>query len=500
MADADDRRREGAARAARAAAPPLGEDDRRQAMERFSLLRPHLEEGVPLASIARHLGLTARTMQRWLRQYRRHGLAGLAPKPRADVGRRRLPPDLQHLIEGLALRTPPPSVAAVHRRAAKVAAERGWPVPSYARVYDIVRHLDPGLVTLAHDGPKAYKEEFDLLYRHEASAPNAVWQADHTPLDLWVRDERGRPARPWLCVVLDDFSRAVAGYSLSLHAPAAVQTALALRQAIWRKADPHWRVCGIPGVFYTDHGSDFTSRHMEQVAADIEMRLVFSRKGEPRGRGKIERFFETVNQLFLCELPGYTPPGTAPAAATLTLPELDERLHHFVVETYHHRVHGETRMAPVARWEAGGFLPRLPDALERLDLLLLTVPTPRQVHQDGVHLHGLRYIDPTLAAYVGEDVVVRFDPRDMAEVRVYHQSQFLCRAICQELADRSVGLKDIIRARSERRRQLRAGLSEREALVEALLAVHRPPPDPSPPAAPAPAPAPAPPLKRYYNE
>jgi putative transposase len=86
-------------------------------------------------------------------------------------------------------------------------------------------------------------------------------------------------------------------------------------------------------------------------------------------------------------------------------------------------------------------------------------------------------------------------------VRVYHQGRFLCRAICQELADRSVGLKDIIRARSERRRQLRAGLSEREALVEALLAVHRPPPEPEPalPDTPPTVPA-APPLKRYYNE
>jgi hypothetical protein len=30
-----------------------------------------------------------------------------------------------------------------------------------------------------------------------------------TPLDLWVVDERGRPARPWFTVILDDYSRAV---------------------------------------------------------------------------------------------------------------------------------------------------------------------------------------------------------------------------------------------------------------------------------------------------
>ncbi|HYY31779.1 MAG TPA: hypothetical protein VE860_27790 [Chthoniobacterales bacterium] len=37
----------------------------------------------------------------------------------------------------------------------------------------------------------------------------------------------------------------------------------------------------------------------------------------------------------------------------------------------------ETGVAPVQRWEQGGFLPRMPEALEQLDLLLLTVPTER---------------------------------------------------------------------------------------------------------------------------
>jgi putative transposase len=60
-----------------------------------------------------------------------------------------------------------------------------------------------------------------------------------------------------------------------------LQTALALRQAIWRKSEPGWHVCAIPDAFYTDHGSDFTSGHLEQVAIDLKIRLVFSRQGKP---------------------------------------------------------------------------------------------------------------------------------------------------------------------------------------------------------------------------
>ena len=126
----------------------------------------------------------------------------------------------------------------------------------------MIKQLDPGLVTLAHAGSKAYRTTFDLLYRREAEGPNDIWQADHTLLDLWVQQDGGHPARPWLTVIMDDYSRAIAGFGVSFHAPSTIQTALVLRQAIWRKPIPQWHICGIPATFYTDHGSDFTSHHL----------------------------------------------------------------------------------------------------------------------------------------------------------------------------------------------------------------------------------------------
>ena len=124
-------------------------------------------------------------------------------------------------------------------------------------------------------------------------------------LDILVQREGENPAQPRLTVILDDYSRAVGGYFLFFKAPSAAQTALALRQAIWRKDDPNWHVCEIPDVLYTDNGSDFTSQHLEQVAPDLKMRLVFSTPGIPRGRGRIERFFSTISDMLLCELPGF---------------------------------------------------------------------------------------------------------------------------------------------------------------------------------------------------
>jgi putative transposase len=229
-------------------------------------------------------------------------------------------------------------------------------------VYRVVKQLDPALLILAHAGTKAYRTTFDLLYRREAAHANAIWQADHTLLDLWVFRENTPPARPWLTVIMDDYSRAIAGFGVSFRAPSALQTALVLRQAIWRKAMPQWQVCGIPGTFYTDHSSDFTSHHLEQVSADLTMALVFSEAGMPRGRGRIERFFRTINQMLLCGLPGYTPAGPPAGQSLLTLAAFEAQLQQFILDQYHQQPHSETGVAPHARWAAGGFLPRLPES------------------------------------------------------------------------------------------------------------------------------------------
>jgi putative transposase len=456
----------------------LSEASRAEAHRRWLVLRPHLEDGVPLARVAAQCGIPYRTLQRWLSRYQEAGLAGLARAVRADRGRSRFPEPLRLLAEGLALRAPAPSAAHVHRQVAAVAEREGWPVPSYSSVCAVIRGIDPALRTLAVEGARRYAEVFELVHRREAARSNEIWQADHTQLDLWVVTPQGTSARPWLTVIEDDHSRAIAGYAVSLAAPSALQTALALRQAIWRKAEPGWHVCGIPAVLYTDHGSDFTSRHIEQAAAGLGIRLVFSLPGRPRGRGKIERYMDTINQMCLPALPGHAPRGTRDRAgqARLTLAELDTALGAFITGTYNHRVHGETGQPPQARWEAGGFLPRLPESLEELDLLLLTVARPRKIRPDGIRFQGLRYAGPVLAAYVGETVIIRYDPRDLAEIRVFHHGRFLARAICPDLAAVTVSLKDITAARSARRRELRKQIGDRASVVDRLIAVHAPPP------------------------
>ncbi len=208
------------------------------------------------------------------------------------------------------------------------------------------------------------------------------------------------------------------------------------------------------------------------MAVDLHFELVYSTIARPQGRGKIERLFGTLNTELLPELPGYLKHGKPATEPKLSLADLDRALGTFLVGTYNARAHREIRVAPQAAWSGNGWLPRMPNSLEDLDLLLVSVAKARTVHRDGIHFQGIRYMDPTLAAYVKEAVTIRYDPRDVAEIRVFHRNRFLCRAVSPEHCGQAITLKDIQTARSTHRRALRGQIRERVTPVAEFLSPH----------------------------
>lgn len=66
----------------------LTQAQRELAMERFSLLKPALEDGVSQTQIAEMHGLSLRTIQRWMQAYRTQGLVGPAKQERSDQRKR----------------------------------------------------------------------------------------------------------------------------------------------------------------------------------------------------------------------------------------------------------------------------------------------------------------------------------------------------------------------------------------------------------------------------
>lgn len=402
----------------------LTDVEQTKALERLEVLHPFLEQGVPLKDIALHTHVPLRTLQRWLAQYYRDGIVGLTRKPRADRGKQRsISSELRHEIEKLVERKLQPTAAFVHRRIIKIAKQRGLQPPSYRSVAAIMRALAQKQATESvgdelSSNECRYVQSFTSTIR-----PNELWQTAHTQLDFWSYSGRKQRTRPWLTIIMDEYSRAIAGFFISYQAPSVGTTALALRQAIWPKADPSWFVQGIPNQLSIDHAAVFVTDDLKQISTDLDIQLLFSNNMSDQSPLSIEYFIRKIVPSFVqtCQEQRLSPEPSL----RLTLLEM-----HFseLLTTYHNQSHPETGVSPQQRWHAGGFTPRLPTSLEQLNPLLLKVPKPRLVHPHGIHLRGLVYADPILEDYVGESVSIRYNPRDATQIWVYHQNKLICHA------------------------------------------------------------------------
>jgi len=151
------------------------------------------------------------------------------------------------------------------------------------------------------------------------------------------------------------------------------------------------------------------------------MKLIHSRPYRPQGRGKIERFFNTVTSQFLSEITVIdapvqtTVPGTGedPAGtAVASLEELNALFTSWVQMVYHRAVHSTTGMTPLARWDAGWENRRSdrrdPDVIAEAFRWSAT----RKVTKTAtVSLQGNTYqVDPMLA---GTRIELIYDPFDL---------------------------------------------------------------------------------------
>jgi len=160
-----------------------------------------------------------------------------------------------------------------------------------------------------------------------------------------------------------------------------------------------------------DNGSAFVDSWLLRACAKLGIKLVHSTPGRPQGRGKIERFFRTVNSEFVVEIAAG---DGAPGRAVADLLELNRLFTAWVENLYHRRVHSETAAAPLARWMEGAPFP-VPAPADLAEAFRWS--EYRTVSKTAlVSLHGNRYqVDPLL---VGRKVELVFDPFDLTFLRV----------------------------------------------------------------------------------
>ena len=137
-----------------------------------------------------------------------------------------------------------------------------------------------------------------------ADRPNAIWQIDHTIVDIVVVDEQYRRpiGRPVLTIAIDVCTRMVAGFHLALEAPSSVSVGLCLLHAVYDKTawlsergiDLSWPVAGLPGILHSDNGAEFHSRALTGACREYGIKIQYRPPATPRFGGHVERLIGTM--------------------------------------------------------------------------------------------------------------------------------------------------------------------------------------------------------------
>jgi putative transposase len=115
---------------------------------------------------------------------------------------------------------------------------------------------------------------------------------------------RRRARRPWVTLFLDDFSRAIMGWAISLQ-PSSAEVLAALRAAILLDSDRD-PFGGLPGRLRWDHGLEFAAGAVEQAALALGIDVDPATPYAPHEKGKIERLHRTITDGFVAGLPAWT--------------------------------------------------------------------------------------------------------------------------------------------------------------------------------------------------
>jgi len=227
---------------------------------------------------------TWRTIETWLMRYNKHGVTALAAQGRSDKGKLRKV-TLEEIME--AVRAVLSTFHSAHPP--KQAVYRACIEQGLLQRDRIAPNTFSRIVT-SHEMLKADGEARDKRRLAFAKAhANEMWQGD-TMFGPHVR-EGGSPVQSKLIAFVDDASRVcVHG---AFFAREDVDSLIeALSCAFYKR--------GVPEAMYVDNGSIYTSREIVQICARLGCILTHTPVRDGAAKGKVERFFRTVREQFLC--------------------------------------------------------------------------------------------------------------------------------------------------------------------------------------------------------
>ena len=268
---------------------------------------------------------------------------------------------------------------------------------------------------------------------------NGIW--DYLHPEIQARIEKNR--RPWFSVAIDVYSRSICAAKLIYGSPDA-STAVATLAMVARNktayakalgAKTDWPQAGTPDIIHTDAGSAYVSAEFQAAAYSLTGRHAILPAKRPNLRGRVERFFRTLNQRYMHFFSGQTFSNVllrdqydSEAHKSMTTELLSELLIRLIVDCYHNTPHRALLGAtPLQMWYRGsqlaqGAIKPVPPADKYRDIFGIT--DTRVIGDSGIEVLGLPFVSPQLRAlrkqWRRSTVLIRVNDQDLSEISVKH--------------------------------------------------------------------------------
>ena len=376
-------------------------NEREEALERFGLIAPLLEEGISAAELAQRRcvllqreEISERTLRRWIASYKKEGFNGLVRRERNDKGvSKSILPEALALAEQMRRELP--------RRSAGLLCELLEHEGHKVARSTLERHLrEKGL-----SGKQLVKEakEGGATRRFVRVGRNTLWQSD-VKYGPYLPDPKNpqKKFRTYQLVIIDDATRLV------VHSEFYADQKLPILEDGLRKAVLRY---GTPKSIYVDNGRIFTSTWMQLACAKLNIRHLKTRPYNAEAKGKVERFNRTL-ESFLAELS---------LQKAQTLEELNRLFSAWLSEGYNNKPHSALDGKTPADVFASDSAPLRFSSIETLREAFLH-EEGRTVDKTGCFSLDGKFFDAG-AEWRRKKIIVRFDPFNLEEVQLWHEGE-----------------------------------------------------------------------------
>lgn len=345
-----------------------------------------------------------KTIQGWLRDYRRGGFDALKPKRRSDFGKsRKIFPELKARLVNLRKESPNISVSLFYDQL--IAQKEINPSDvSYSTIYRLFKRED--LLT-----NNLRKEAHRLRFAHPDV--NAMWQGDFM-VGPYLKIGK-KKVKTHLFAFIDDCSRIIP-YAMFLPTEKFSSISKVFSEAILRR--------GIPQLLYVDNGKIYRSGMLQFACGFLGITLVHTKPYDAASKGKIERFFLTVRKRFI-------PLLTEKELSSFSV--LNERFFDWLEKDYHRKVHSALDVTPIDKYMSQIDKIKMVDNPKTLKTIFFKRVKRKVKHDRTISLNKTLYeVPPTL---IGKKVEVRFDPETFDQVLLYEEGKCIAQAKKVNFAD-----------------------------------------------------------------